>query len=555
MIPFLLMVAFADTVLQVSAQSQPSCDSRVYCQGKLLHVVEMSRIFNDSKTFVEMKMINDERTTLENFDNFLKDTNHKRSRADLMKFVSDNFKQENEFESWTPTDFTDNPTLLSRIEDKTIRQFAQDLVKIWPTLAKKVKKEVLDYPEHYSLLPVDNGFIIPGGRFTEFYYWDSYWIVEGLLLSDMHETVRGMLDNFLSIVEKYGFIPNGARVFYLNRSQPPLLTLMVSLYVSATNDMEWLAKNIRTIDTELRFWLNNRLVDVVKDGIVYKLAHYNSNSGSPRPESYYEDVTTASVFSDERDKAELYMDLKSAAESGWDFSSRWIVDEYGGTRGNLSALHTRRIIPVDLNAFLCQAFQKLSEFYQTLGDYPNAGFWSKLVKIWQHSIEMVHYNRDDGIWYDWDNELSQHRRMFFPSNFAPLWSETFDSRNAEILGEMAAEYFISQNMMDYHGGIPTSLSQTGEQWDYPNAWPPLQSIVVMGLDKSGSYRAKQLARELARRWVKANLIGFRQTGEMFEKYNVEVPGQTGGGGEYVVQTGFGWTNGVVLEFINRFFTT
>jgi alpha,alpha-trehalase len=168
MIPFLLMVAFADTVLQVSAQSQPSCDSKVYCQGKLLHVVEMSRIFNDSKTFVELKMINDEQTTLENFDNFLRDTNHKRTRADLMKFVSDNFKQENEFESWTPTDFTDNPTLLSRIEDKTIRQFAQDLVKIWPTLARKVKKEVLDYPEHYSLLPVDNGFIIPGGRFTEF---------------------------------------------------------------------------------------------------------------------------------------------------------------------------------------------------------------------------------------------------------------------------------------------------------------------------------------------------------------------------------------------------
>jgi alpha,alpha-trehalase len=197
----------------------------------------------------------------------------------------------------------------------------------------------------------------------------------------------------------------------------------------------------------------------------------------------------------------------------------------------------------------------LRDIVPYLGDYPNATFWSKLVKIWQHSIEMVHYNRDDGIWYDWDNELSQHRRMFFPSNFAPLWSETFDSRNAEILGEMAAEYFITQNMMDYHGGIPTSLSHTGEQWDYPNAWPPMQSIIVMGLDKSGSYRAKQLARELARRWVKANLIGFRQTGEMFEKYNVEVPGQNGGGGEYVVQSGFGWTNGVVLEFINQFFTT
>ncbi|XP_068914433.1 trehalase-like isoform X3 [Tenebrio molitor] len=548
----LLVLGFIEILLQVSAQSQPSCDSLVYCQGNLLHTIQMARIFNDSKTFVDMRMLNDEQTTLVNFDKLMNDTDQNPSQDDIKKFFDDNFKEGDEFENWVPSDFTDTPKLLSRITDKSVREFAQDLVNIWPKLARKIKQEVLDSPELYTLLPVENGFIIPGGRFREFYYWDSYWIIKGLLLSDMHETVRGMLDNFLSIVDKYGFLPNGARIYYLNRSQPPLLNAMVSLYISATNDTAWLEKNIQILDRELRFWLDNKLVDVVKDDTTYRLAHYDSESASPRPESYYEDVTTASTAKDEQ---QLYMELKSGAESGWDFSSRWIIDQNGNSDANLTSLHTRRIIPVDLNSYLCQAFQKLSNFYVILGDYDNATFWDNQFNVWQKTIERVLYNHEDAIWYDWDNELGQHRKMFFPSNFAPLWAEAYDTMYAEDIGGRAAKYFKSQKIMDYEGGIPASLSRTGEQWDYPNAWPPLQSIVVMGLAKSGNCEAIEIAQEFAQRWVKANQIGFNNTGEMFEKYDAEVPGQYGGGGEYVIQSGFGWTNGVVLEFIDRFFTT
>nr|CAI5865772.1 unnamed protein product [Callosobruchus analis] len=102
-----------------------------------------------------------------------------------------------------------------------------------------MKPSVLDEPDQHSLIPVPNGFIIPGGRFKEIYYWDSYWIIQGLLISEMTETAKGMLENFIAIVDKYGFVPNGCRVYYLNRSQPPLLSLMVGLYIEATRDIPW----------------------------------------------------------------------------------------------------------------------------------------------------------------------------------------------------------------------------------------------------------------------------------------------------------------------------
>jgi neutral trehalase len=66
-----------------------------------------------------------------------------------------------------------------------------------------------------------------GGRFIETYYWDNYWILEGLLVSGMFDTAKTILENQIYLIENYGFIPNGSRVYYLNRSQPPYFSLMV----------------------------------------------------------------------------------------------------------------------------------------------------------------------------------------------------------------------------------------------------------------------------------------------------------------------------------------
>lgn len=284
------------------SETPQSCDSLVYCQGDLLDTVQRAKIFNDSKTFVDMGQVNPMNETLANFEKLINNTNNNPTKKEVQEFVEENFVSRAELEEWTPPDYKSNPAFLKDIKDIVVRDFARTLVSIWPNLGRKVKSEVNEDPDRYSLIYLPNGFVVPGGRFQEVYYWDSYWIVKGLLLSEMTETVRGMLENFLSLVERYGFIPNGSRVYYLNRSQPPFLALMVGLYIEKTNDVDWLRQYIDVVEEELVWWLNNRVIDVEKDGVNYTLAHYASKSGTPRPESYSEDVKTCSSYTGQTDK-------------------------------------------------------------------------------------------------------------------------------------------------------------------------------------------------------------------------------------------------------------
>ncbi|XP_076265432.1 trehalase-like [Rhynchophorus ferrugineus] len=517
-------------------------------------MVQMARIYSDSKTFVDLSQINSEDVTLENFDELMRQTDNNPTREQLQDFLARNFESTAEMDEWTPPDFTTSPELLNRIDDAEVRKFTTDLVAIWPTLGRKVSQSVFDHPDRFSLIGVPNGIIIPGGRFKEFYYWDTYWIIEGLLLSDMKDTARGMIENLLSMVKRYGFVPNGGRVYYLNRSQPPLLTLMASLYMDSTNDQNWLKSNIELLDEELTYWLQNKMVTFEKDGISYTMAHYISESNTPRPESYYEDINTCNYFTNSDDKRRCYQGLKSGAETGWDFSSRWLFDSTGGSKANLTFIEAQRVIPVDLNAFLYKAFYTLSDFYSTLGDAEKSLKWKNHAKTWINSIQEVLYDSNDGIWYDFDPVFSKPRRVFYPSNFAPLWAEACPPGLKQEYGHRAAEYFARIKIDDFKGGIPTSLDNNGEQWDLPNAWPPLQEIVILGLWKSRDRQARRIARQSGRRWIKANMRGFEEENAMFEKYDAIDIGKYGGGGEYEVQKGFGWTNGVALKVISMFYT-
>lgn len=502
-----------------------------------------------------MKMKKEPQEIINSFDDLMAATSDSPTREQLEEFVDANFEDGNELEDWNPTDYNSQPQFLRRINDVVVRDFARNLVRLWPILARKIRPEVMQNAERYSLIPVPNGFIIPGGRFREFYYWDSYWIIQGLLISEMHDSAKGMIENFISMVEKYGFIPNGGRVYYLNRSQPPLLTLMASSYFKATKNVDWLRSNIKYFDQELTFWLNKRTISFKKDQRNYTLAHYSSDSGTPRPESYVEDMRTASYFEDEEERARCFAELKSGAETGWDFSSRWIFDSNGGNFANLSHIETSRVIPVDLNAFLCKAFFELSQFYSIIGDKKNSVYWIERSSYFQKAIEKVLWDETDGIWYDYDLGSEKPRKYFFPSNFAPLWTKSYDAQYGPVLGKRVLNYLQDHKVISFPGGIPTSLDQSGEQWDYPNAWPPLQAIVIQGLERSLDPEAQNAAESLAHKWIKANIRGYMDNQEMFEKYDAEHAGRYGGGGEYTVQSGFGWTNGVALELINKYYTS
>ncbi|KAL3272822.1 hypothetical protein HHI36_014282 [Cryptolaemus montrouzieri] len=544
------ILVFVETFRNVHSQ-QPSCDSKIYCRGKLLATVQLARIFPDSKTFVDMEMKYAPEEVLKNFQDLLDATKRKPKRKDIKKFVKENFQPGNELEEWIAPDFNPNPPFLQMITVPKYRQFINDLVKLWSNFSRIMKPDVFEEPERYSIIPVPNGFVVPGGRFSEFYYWDSYWIIKGLLLSGMHETVRGMLENFLSMVDKYGFVPNGGRVYYLNRSQPPFLTLMVEQYIEATNNTEWLKEHFHLLEKELNYWLMTQSVTFIYDDEIHTLAHYAVDSPSPRPESFVEDVLTCAPRNKKKNIENCYRDLKSGAETGWDFSSRWLFDEDGSYAGNLTNIQTRRVIPVDLNSILTQAYRTFASFALALGENDKASKWFYTYEIWKISIEKVLFNPTEGIWNDLDLLLLKHRTGFYPSNLTPLWSEIFHESG---YGDLAVNYLKKKGILDFPGGIPTSLLHTGEQWDAPNAWPPLQSIVILGLKRSKDTSAIEVAKQLAEKWIDNNLLIFNRTGFMYEKYSAESVGVIGGGGEYKIQTGFGWSNGVIFELVSEFFS-
>ncbi|CAH0398060.1 unnamed protein product [Chilo suppressalis] len=529
----------------------PSCNKAIYCDSELLHHVQMARLYPDSKTFVDLHMRDSEEVILADFRKLLNETENP-TKEQLQAFVDKHFDSTSELEEWTPSDYTENPQFLFGIHDEQLRQFGKDINAIWPDLGRKVKSQVLQSPDRFSFVPISNGFIIPGGRFTEIYYWDTYWIVEGLLISGMKETARGMIENLIQLLKTIGHVPNGSRWYYQNRSQPPLLSAMMSLYIRETKDMKFLKDNIKALEDELRYWLDTQIITFDKGERSYTLLRYFSPSKGPRPESYYEDYNSAQVFASEERKQEFYTDIKSAAESGWDFSSRWFVGNDGDNSGNLTTIHTRDIIPVDLNAIFANALQNMAYFQALVLNPFRAAHWAFLAKQWRDNIEAVLWDDTDGVWYDYDLPYKNHRKYFYPSNVAPLWMGVVSKSLIRRRSARVLNYLKKSHGLDYEGGVPSSLIRSGEQWDFPNAWPPLVSIMVNALEALGTDEGNKLAFQVAQTWVRACQKGFTANKQMFEKYDAEVPGLYGGGGEYRVQSGFGWSNGVVLEFLAKY---
>uniref|UniRef100_A0A9L0ID23 Trehalase n=1 Tax=Equus asinus TaxID=9793 RepID=A0A9L0ID23_EQUAS len=494
----------------------PPCESQIYCQGELLHQVQMAKLYQDDKQFVDMPLSSAPDQVLQRFNELAEAHNHSIPQQQLQLFVQEHFQPVGqELEPWTPEDWKESPQFLQTISDPNLRAWAGQLHQLWKKLGKKVKPEVLSHPEQFSLIYSEHPFIVPGGRFVEFYYC-------------------------------YGHVPNGARVYYLQRSQPPLLTLMMDRYMTHTNDTAFLRDNIETLALEVDFWAENRSISVSSGGKSYVLNRYYVPYGGPRPESYSKDAELADTLP-EGDREDLFAELKAGAESGWDFSSRWFI---GGPNPDLlSSTRTSKFVPVDLNAFLCQAEELMSNFYARLGNDTQATKYRNLRAQRLAAMEAILWDEEKGAWFDYDLETGKKNAEFYPSNLAPLWAGCFSD-----LGDVdkALKYLEDSQILTYHYGIPTSLRKTGQQWDLPNAWAPLQDLVIRGLAKSPSPRAQEVAFQLAQNWIRTNFDVYSNTSAMYEKYDISNSGQPGGGGEYEVQEGFGWTNGVVLMLLDRY---
>lgn len=258
----------------------------------------------------------------------------------------------------------------------------------------------------------------------------------------MYTTAKGMLENFLSIINRFGFIPNGGRIYYSERSQPPLLAGMIKAYVDKTKDLEFMKAAVPILEREFYFFYNNHMVEVKG----YALAVYGDKSTGPRPESYLEDILTAQYLESEKDKEAMWSELKAGAESGMDFSSRWFIKN-GTNEGELKDIKCRSIVPVELNAFLFWNARIISDFHMITGNPKKAAEFEQLAQeMYDVSIsELIPF-----IFYSVCNLKFTHEFFKHKNSFQM-------SLRKNLLSKFPCTIFIFDNSITFSKGKLTKI--------------------------------------------------------------------------------------------------
>ncbi|MFL5786612.1 MAG: alpha,alpha-trehalase TreA [Flavisolibacter sp.] len=510
-----LIVLFWIPALYIGAQDVPTPD-RLW--GKLFEEVQLNKIFPDNKTFVDATPKYEPSVILSKYSQHRNDADF-----DLKKFVTENF------------DLPVTPT----VHVKEGLPLKDHLEQLWDILTRKADKK----QPYTSLLPLPGPYIVPGGRFREVYYWDSYFTMQGLAVSNRYDLITDMLDNFKWLIDHYGHIPNGNRNYYLSRSQPPYYALMVQLLAEKKGGAIY-RKYFSAMEKEYKWWMNGEgklnapgtYEHVVKlnDGTI--LNRYKDARNSPRQESYVQDINTAKEYKNPDTLA--YSNLRSAAESGWDFSSRWFADTI-----HLNTIETTAIIPVDLNCLLYQYELILAKAAKAKGSASKEKQYLVRAKKRKEAIQKYFWNKELNYFFDYDLNDKHTTNRWSLAGAMPLFTNTATKEQAIKVEQKIKDSFLKA------GGVITTIYHTKQQWDAPNGWAPLQWITVKGLM---NYNYNDLARVVAERWMLLNERVFTSTGKMLEKYNVENILLESGGGEYPTQDGFGWSNGIYLKFYDLF---
>lgn len=483
--------------------------------GRLFTDVQQSGIFPDSKTFVDAVPLFPPDSIVKNY---LAMVSNPAIRFSLKLFVEANFR-------------LPQPSVDSFRFKGSVKAHVDSL---WTFLERSK-----DVPVNgSSLVPLPFRYVVPGGRFREIYYWDSYFTMLGLKESGRIELMEEMVNNFAYLIGRFQHIPNGNRSYYLSRSQPPFFNLMVKL-LSDIKGREALDKFMPFVEQEYKYWMNKNAVapSAVAVGR-FTVNRYTDTSFKPRQESYREDVQAYfGARKTDVSEEEFYHHIRAAACSGWDFSSRWFLDSV-----SLATINTADIIPVDLNCLLYDYEIALSQYYATK-DPQKETYYLQAAISRKNFLMQYCYDKADGYFYDYNfvtGRRSPHKTL---AGAFPLYFGLCDRNSANAIKHNLVQFFLRD------GGLVTSLIASGQQWDAPNGWAPLQWMCITGLK---NYGYQTLADTVAKRWMRLVVGTYKSTGKLLEKYNVEDVNQPGGGGEYPTQDGFGWTNGVLLALMKDY---
>ncbi|MEM8523519.1 MAG: alpha,alpha-trehalase TreF [Bacteroidota bacterium] len=485
--------------------------------GQLFVDIQLEPVFSDSKTFVDCTPKVAVAEILETYT-----TQKEQEGFNLKAFVLEYFDLPKQY----ATDF----------QSDTSRSAEEHINVLWEVLTREADK-----PSVGTLIGMPKSYIVPGGRFGEVYYWDSYFTMLGLEVAGKTAMIENMADNFAHLIDTVGHIPNGNRTYYLSRSQPPFFAQIVRLL--AEKDKSALKKYLPALQKEYDYWMAGQeqlssetkaYSRVVNLGENATLSRYCDDLDIPRQEAYKEDIEIADQ--NERDRKVVYKHLRSGAESGWDFSSRWFEDGE-----NLKTIETTDIIPVDLNALLHSLEQTLSEAYEQAGNTKQSNKFALLADTRENLISQYCWDETTGTFRDYDFVEDNFTPVISLATSYPLFFQIATQEQADAVAKIIERDFLKA------GGVVSTLNETGEQWDAPNGWAPLQWLTIQGLR---NYGHDELAENIARRWIALNIKVYKNTGKLVEKYNVMDMTLEAGGGEYPVQDGFGWTNGVLLKLMD-----
>ncbi|MBU2880526.1 alpha,alpha-trehalase TreF [Psychrosphaera sp. B3R10] len=490
-------------------------ESFAFFESELFKDVQTQGVFPDSKTFTDSVPKQPIHKIL---------TNYQQERKSNTGFVLKDFVLANFI----------IPDTLEITIDSPSTDINQQIEKLWLALEKPADKLT-----NTSLLPLANPYVVPGGRFREIYYWDSYFSALGLIKSHKTKLVMSMLDNFVDLQRRFDCIPNGNRSYYLSRSQPPILGLLVELLLPFQSEpIPFIKKYIGAITKEYEFWMQgsddltdekseHRRVVKLPDGSY--LNRYWDDSDTPRPESYREDIELLNDFKPDNE-SEFFRNIRAACESGWDFSSRWLADPQ-----SLATISTTRILPVDLNCLLFKVESLLGHYFEILSDEFLSSQYKDLALKRKIAINRYFWSTKTNYFMDYDLDKKTNSPVLSMAGILPLFVELADEHQAKWISDAIKIQFLKP------GGLVTTCVENTQQWDAPNGWAPLHWFAVVGLH---NYQHDELANTIKHRWTKTIDVYFKSTGKLMEKYNVCQQTQKAGGGEYDVQEGFGWTNGV-----------
>jgi alpha,alpha-trehalase len=479
----------------------------------LFIAVQSAQIFPDSKTFPDAVPREAPADILERYHR-----ERPASTAALKAFVETHFT--------LPSPVTAPPALPG------IVSIDRHIDRLWTQLTRSTPSA----PAYSSLLPLPEPYVVPGGRFREIYYWDSYFTLLGVIQSGRDELAEGMVRDFAHFIDTYGHVPNGARTYYLSRSQPPFFFEMVGL-ISRSDPAAGYERYLPELEREYAFWMQgesglsaglaHRRVVAMPDGSI--LNRYWDDHDTPRDESYAEDVKLARAS--RRPLRTVYRDIRAAAESGWDFGSRWFADPK-----DRSTIDTTEIVPIDLNSLLYGMENAIREGCERRSDAACARDFGRRVAARRAAIDRYLWSNAQGAYFDYRWTRHAPIARVSAAILYPLFVSAASDAQASAVARAVRERLLEP------GGVVTTPLETGQQWDAPNGWAPIQWIAVDGLRR---YRQDGLAQTIACRWMRDVDGVYEDSGKLVEKYDVIHINRKGGGGEYPTQDGFGWTNGVM----------